>query len=1130
MLSFRTPPVLYLLLFLLSANCSFAVIRYVNVNNPTPGAGTSWATAYNDLNQALAASTFPAHYNDEIWVAQGTYKPTATNNRAATFLATFGYSVYGGFAGTETARTQRNPKVYLTILSGDIGVPGDASDNSYHVVTLQGFQGGRDFDGFTIRDGNANAGYPGSTAPQPDNSGGGVLELALANDNSRADLRNDIITSNFAVYGGGFCSYGDGTNAQSFFNLNTLLFDNNTAVFGGAVAAVTLNGDWGMPVMQNCIFTNNNSLTAQGSVLACLVDNPYTGGMSSTIDNCTLYNNTAPVVFNQPVGTATSNVNLTNVIVWKSGAAYPGPLNGGPGINFSYCDLDLVTPITSNSNLDADPLFVNAAGNDLHLTPCSPVIDKGYPVFSMTTDYDGNTRPQGTALEIGAYETAGGGPAAAPTATSPSYCQNATATALTATGSNLLWYTVATNGTSSSTAPVPSTASAGSTTWYVTQTPAGSCESTRTPVMVTIKSLSTAPTAASPSYCESATATALTATGSNLQWYTVATNGTGSSTAPVPSTASAGTTTWYVTQTPAGGCESNRTPVTVTINSASTAPTATSPSYCQSATATALTATGSNLQWYTVATNGTSSATAPVPSTASVGTTTWYVTQTPAGSCESTRTPVTVTIKGIAAAPTASSPSYCQSATATALTATGSNLLWYTVATNGTGSSTAPVPSTASAGTTTWYVTQTPAGSCESTRTLITVTVGSPATAPTAASPTYCQNTTAIALTATGSNLQWYTVATNGTGSSTAPVPSTTSAGTTTWYVTQTPAGSCESARTPITVTVGSPATAPTAASPTYCQNTTAIALTATGSNLQWYTVATNGTGTATAPVPSTTSAGTTTWYVTQTPAGSCESARTPITVTINSQPVAPTATSSSYCQNDAAVVLTATGTNLLWYTAATGGTGVTVAPTPATATAGTINYYVSQTSGCESARAMVTVTINALPSVSISAVTGPLCVGGSATLNATGAATYQWSPATGLSDAASSNPVATLKTDVVYIVTGTDNNGCINTAQISLKPSIACTGYNIPDAFTPNGDGHNDIFRVATADVPQSFHMMIFNRYGGKVFETSDVQAGWNGYMGSSPAMSGAYVYTIVIKTSTGTVIEKKGTVLVIR
>jgi gliding motility-associated-like protein len=276
---------------------------------------------------------------------------------------------------------------------------------------------------------------------------------------------------------------------------------------------------------------------------------------------------------------------------------------------------------------------------------------------------------------------------------------------------------------------------------------------------------------------------------------------------------------------------------------------------------------------------------------------------------------------------------------------------------------------------------------------------------------------------------------------------------------------------------------------------------------------------------------GTTTWYVTQTPAGSCESARTPVTVTVGSPTALPAASSPTYCLNDAAIALTAIGNNLLWYPTATGGTGVAVAPTPSTAAAGTVTYYVSQTNAfCESSRTGVTVTVNALPPVSISPVTGSLCVGSSVTLNATGAATYQWSPATGLSDAASSNPVATLKTDVLYTVTGTDKNGCINTAQVSLKPSIACLGYKIPDAFTPNGDGHNDLFRVATDDVPQSFHMMIFNRYGGKVFETSDVQAGWNGSMGSSPAMSGAYVYTIVIKTSTGTTIEKKGTVLVIR
>ena len=60
------------LLFLLPANFSFAATIYVNINNPTPGTGASWATAYKDLNLALAA----ASYGDQIRVAQGTYKPT----------------------------------------------------------------------------------------------------------------------------------------------------------------------------------------------------------------------------------------------------------------------------------------------------------------------------------------------------------------------------------------------------------------------------------------------------------------------------------------------------------------------------------------------------------------------------------------------------------------------------------------------------------------------------------------------------------------------------------------------------------------------------------------------------------------------------------------------------------------------------------------------------------------------------------------------------------------------------------------------------------------------------------------------------------------------------------------------
>jgi len=159
----------------------------------------------------------------------------------------------------------------------------------------------------------------------------------------------------------------------------------------------------------------------------------------------------------------------------------------------------------------------------------------------------------------------------APVANSPiNYCQNVTATALTATGTNLLWYTAATGGTGSITAPIPSTATAGTTTYYVSQT--SGCESVRLPVVVNVTAVLTAPAVTSPvTYCQNASAIALTATGSNLTWYTVATGGTGSSTAPTPSTTTAGTFNFYVSQKNNCG-ESPRSSVNVTVTGTSAVP------------------------------------------------------------------------------------------------------------------------------------------------------------------------------------------------------------------------------------------------------------------------------------------------------------------------------------------------------------------------------------------------------------------------------------------------------------------------------------------------------------------------------------------------------------------------------
>lgn len=624
---------------------------------------------------------------------------------------------------------------------------------------------------------------------------------------------------------------------------------------------------------------------------------------------------------------------------------------------------------------------------------------------------------------------------AAPSVSSPlSLCTGATASALTASGSSLKWYTAASGGTGSTTAPTPSTASAGSVTYYVSQTSAAGCESSRTPLTVNVYTTPAAPIVVTPfNLCQSGDTGPLMATGVSMLWYTTATGGTGSSTTPVPSTTSAGTTYYYVSQTSSDGCESARASVEVNINPLPARPGVSSPvNLCVGGAAVPLTATGTSLMWYTTATGGSGSASAPTPSTAAAGTVTYYVSQSAAG-CEGPRDSIVVQVHSLPAAPSVSSPlSLCTGTTASALTATGTSLKWYTTATGGTGSTTAPVPSTAATGSTTYYVSQTSAMGCEGPRSALTVNVYATPAAPVVSTPVVlCQNGPSSALTATGTSLLWYSAATGGSGSTTAPVPATTAVGTTSYYVSQTTGDGCEGPRALIVADVKANPAAPSVTTPIhYCTGTGASALSATGTSLLWYTVASGGSGSSTAPVPLTTAAGTTTYYVSQTSSDGCEGARSAIVVNVTSTPTAPVvATPLSLCTGTTTAALSATGTSLLWYTSATGGTGSSTAPTPSTATAGTVTYYVSQTSadGCEGPRAALTVNTYTTPDAP--AVSSPViyCVGTTASaLTATGTSLLWYTLASGGTGSSTApTPATTAAGSANYYVSQTTSDGC---------------------------------------------------------------------------------------------------------
>lgn len=111
-------------------------VVYVDADAPAGGDGASWTTAFSDLQSAIDASGGVG----EIWIADGVYLPSLRERpaepRSATFLTAGSLIIRGGFLGVETEASQRDPSAPPSILSGDLGAPGDSADNAFHVVSV----------------------------------------------------------------------------------------------------------------------------------------------------------------------------------------------------------------------------------------------------------------------------------------------------------------------------------------------------------------------------------------------------------------------------------------------------------------------------------------------------------------------------------------------------------------------------------------------------------------------------------------------------------------------------------------------------------------------------------------------------------------------------------------------------------------------------------------------------------------------------------------------------------------------------------------------------------------------------------------------------------------------------------
>jgi predicted outer membrane repeat protein len=343
-----------------------SLIRYVKQGATGTGDGSSWTNAHTDLQAALAA----ASPDEEIWVAAGTYKPTSTTDRAISFQLQNGVSVFGGFSGTETARLQRDYENNPTILSGDIGVQGDQSDNSYHVVVADHTNTSAWLDGFTVTGGNADDAVI--------DTGGGMDVVG-----GSPGLAHVIFYDNYATFGGGMHVTGDPPILVTPI-LTDVTFHANSAVEGGGMR----NFEFSHPILTNVIFDGNSVTSSGGGMENFHYSNPALtnvifrnntagdagvgGGMYNWVGNIpilmnvTFLENTAH--WGGGMGNYQSNPILRNVVFDTNSASwYGGGMSNEENSNPSLTD------VTFDGNTAESDSQATAAGA-MHNRSSSPIL------------------------------------------------------------------------------------------------------------------------------------------------------------------------------------------------------------------------------------------------------------------------------------------------------------------------------------------------------------------------------------------------------------------------------------------------------------------------------------------------------------------------------------------------------------------------------------------------------------------------------------------------------------------------------------------------------------------------------------------------------------------------------------
>ena len=386
-----------------------SITLFVDADAAPSGDGLAWGTAYNDLQAALdqAATyntdTIGTNNVDQIWIAEGTYKPTAElepgDARSASFSLLDGVTLYGGFEGTESTLEERNVDlaVHEAVLSGNLGIYDDNSDNAYTVVYC-GENIEATIDGVSITGGNADGPYD---LAYPGTLGGGIY------NSGTLKIKNSTLSGNSASYGGAISNYSNNITATLTVTNSTLSRNLASNDGGGIFSNSTLT-------VTNSTLSGNSASNNGGGIFSnrtLTVTNSTLSGNSASINGGGIWNNASSATLNNTI--VAGNVALTKPDISGEFAGIHNLIGDGSGqtslVNGENGNIvgtlenlidPLLGPLQDNGGLtltqDLQPgsLAINA-GSDTEAT--DPL---GYPLL---TDQRGFFR-QFETVDIGAVE------------------------------------------------------------------------------------------------------------------------------------------------------------------------------------------------------------------------------------------------------------------------------------------------------------------------------------------------------------------------------------------------------------------------------------------------------------------------------------------------------------------------------------------------------------------------------------------------------------------------------------------------------------------------------------------------------------------------------------------------------